>query len=191
MRALAALILLTFAAACSVEAGKRESGGYSVDIRAAGEDQVFVVTAPDGRVAAARVHDHVSAFLSSTEAHQAMAAMPTPERPVARDDNSVSIRAPGFSLHATGDGENSGENASPTPNDKTASSDENGRADVSMNIAGFGLNVNSDHNGGDERAQVRLTGLSEHDARQFITESDDLSPAVQAQMLTALGMSQD
>jgi hypothetical protein len=190
--------LALLAAACSVEAGKRHhGGGYSVDIRANGNDQVYMVTAPDGRTTAARVHDGASAMLNTQEMQQALASMPTPTPPANTGDNNVSIRAPGFSLHASGDGHDDDDGATTTPasGEKPAagpSSDQHDRGTVQMNIGGFGVDVNADDGGpgdADDRAQVRLTGLSAHDARKFITDADDLSPAVQSQMLTALGLS--
>jgi len=192
--------LALLAAGCSFEAGKgHHGGGYSVEIRANGNDQVYVVTAPDGRTTAARVHDHVSAMLNTQEMQQALASMPTPAPPSGNGDDNVSIRAPGFSLRASGDGHADDEAATTTPasGEKPAAApatDQHERGAVQMNIGGFGLDVNADDGGpgdADDRAQVRLTGLSAHDARKFITEADDLSPAVQSQMLTALGLSQD
>jgi hypothetical protein len=202
--------LAIFAAACSVETGKGPShGGYSVDIRANGNDQIYVVTAPDGRVTAARAHDGASALLDSQALQQALASMPAPASNPRYDDHQVSIRGPGFSLQASGD-DNDAESAdgndheaaaTPASPAKPAADNTDGHADthtdahsrghVTMNIGGFGLNVNADEGGpgdADDRAQVRLTGLSAHDARKFITDADELSPQVQAQMLTALGL---
>jgi len=190
--------LALLAAACSVEADKgRHGGGYSVDIRANGNDQVYVVTAPDGRTTAARVHDGASAMLNTQEMQQALASMPAPAPPSAYGDDNVSIRAPGFSLRASGDGHADDDAAATTPasGEKPAAApvgDEHERGAVQVNIGGFGIDVNADDGGpgdADDRARVRLTGLSARDARKFITHADDLSPAVQSQMLTELGLS--
>jgi hypothetical protein len=197
-----ALILCSalLAAACSVDVGKdHHGGGYTVEIRANGADHVFVVTGPDGRAVAARAHEGTSAMLDAHELQQALAAMPPPAPTSTHDDHGVSINGPGFSLHASGDDgdETTAATTAATTtaaNSEKPASDEHDRGAVTMNIGGFGLNVNADDGGpgeADDRAQVRLTGLSAHDARKFITEADDLSPAVQAQMLTALGLSQD
>jgi hypothetical protein len=40
----------------------------------------------------------------------------------------------------------------------------------------------------DDVAFVRITGADEETARDFITDADELSPAVQAQMLAELGL---
>ena len=198
MRALI-LCSVLLAAACSVDVGKnRQGGGYSVDISASGADQVFVVTGPDGRAAAARAHEGTSAMLDARQLQQALAAMPAPQAPPTSAEGGVSITAPGFSLHASGDHDSDAGAATTTAtaaaNGEKPAGEEHGRGAVTMNIGGFGLNVNADDGGpgeDDDRAHVRLTGLSAHDARKFITEADDLSPAVQARMLTALGLSQD
>ena len=210
MRALV-LCSALLAAACSVDVSKsHHGGGYNVEIRAYGDDHVFVVTAPDGRAVAARAHNGVSAVLDAHELQQALAAMPAPPPAAGDGEDAVSIRGPGFSLHASGDDrpETSPRSAAPASTiatttaatttaasgEKPAAAEEHERGNVTMNIGGFGLDVNADDGGpgdGDDRARVRLTGLSAHDARKFITDADDLSPAVQAQMLTALGLSQD
>ena len=199
-----ALILCSalLAAACSVDVGKsHHGGGYTVEIRASGADHVFVVTGPDGRAAAARAHEGTSAMLNAHELQQALAAMPAPASAPASGDHGVSISGPGFSLHASGDDDETATTTATTATatttasgEKPAASDEHDRGNVTMTIGGFGLNVNADDGGpgeDDDRAQVRLTGLSAHDARKFIIDADDLSPAVQSQMLTALGLNQD
>lgn len=189
MRALwiAALVLLS--AGCSVETTKaiHADGGYAVEVRANGDDQVFMVTGPHGQAVAARAHDGASALLSAAELQQALATMPAPPSPpLANADNAVSISAPGFSLHVTGD------NTAQQPAGKGEGDNTGRRGDITMNIGGFGMHVNADDGGaGGDRAQVRLTGLSAQDVHRFITGADELSPAVQAQMLTALGLSQD
>ena len=120
--------LAIFAAACSVETNGRH-GGYVVDIRAVENDAVYVVTAPDGRVAAARVHDGTSAMLDQHALQQALAAMPAPSTNPRYDDHEVSIRAPGFSLQASGnDDDKPGESAA---NGANASANANANAGAS------------------------------------------------------------
>jgi hypothetical protein len=209
--------LAVLAAGCSVDVNGAHHGGYAVEVRANGEDHVYIVTAPDGRVASAQSVDGHSAMLDAAHLQRALAAMPVPTTPDDGRDN-VSIRAPGFSMHASGDDDDddtttstttaAASHAPPPPAPPAAanaqkkpaegSDDEHdghgGHGNVSINFGGFGMQVNADDGGpghADDRAQVRLTGLSAHDARKFITDADDLSPAVQAQMLTALGMSQN
>lgn len=202
--------LAILATACSVDVGKGHGhGGYTVDIRAADHDVVYVVTAPDGHVAAARSHDGVSAMLDPQALQQALAAMPAPATNPRYDDHNVSIRAPGFSLEASGDDDDTADSAdsagdgerhaatttTPASGDKPAASDtdraDHGRGHVRMNIGGFSMEAEGNGDDGDGRAHVHFAGLNAHDARHFITEADELSPQVQAQMLTALGLSQD
>lgn len=201
--------LAIFAAACSVDIGKGHGhGGYVVDIRAADNDAVYMVTAPDGRVAAARSHNGASAMLDPQALQQALAAMPAPATNPRYDDHNVSIRAPGFALDASGDddGKNGDDGAdnnhdhpattTPASGTKPAASgagdhNDHGRGHVSMNVGGFSFDADGDSDSGDGRAHVHFAGLSAHDARHFITEADELSPQVQAQMLAALGLSQD
>ena len=199
--------LAIFAAACSVETNGRH-GGYVVDIRALENDAVYMVTAPDGRVAAARVHEGTSAMLDQHALQQALAAMPAPATNPRYDDHSVSIRAPGFSMDASGNDDdevNTNTNHSsdareneatttPASGEKPVSSsghDVEGRGHVRMNIGGFSFEADGDGDNGDGRASVHFAGLSAHDARHFITGADELSPQVQSQMLAELGLSQD
>ena len=196
--------LAILAAACSVETnGRGGHGGYTVDIRAADNDAVYIVTAPDGRVAAARSHEGASAMLDPQALQQALAAMPAPSTNARYDDHQVSIRAPGFSLQASGDDDDeanadshdhqttttsaSGEK----PAAGSTSNDQHGRGHVSMNIGGFSMDAEGNSEDGNGRAHVHFAGLSAHDARHFITEADELSPQVQSQMLAALGLTQD
>src|SRR5215475_9136054 len=115
--------LAIFAAACSVETNGRH-GGYTVDIRAVENDAVYMVTAPDGRVAAARVHDHTSALLDQHALQQALAAMPAATTNPRYDDHNVSIRAPGFSLDASGNDDD--DKGSASAHDDTSPSTNSG-----------------------------------------------------------------
>ena len=205
--------LALLAAACSVETnGHGAHGGYTVDIRAVDNDAVYVVTGPDGRVAAARSHNGTSAMLDQQALQQTLAAMPAPATNPRYDDHQVSIRAPGFSLQASGDDDDADGDgdadhhdhqatatatatSAPASGEKPAassnSSDQHGRGHVSMNIGGFSLDAQGDGEDGNGRAHVHFAGLSAHDARHFITDADELSPQVQTQMLAALGLPQD
>ncbi|MFZ2028744.1 MAG: hypothetical protein WAU68_00420 [Vitreimonas sp.] len=199
--------LAILAGACSVETNSRGGhGGYTVDIRAVENSAVYVVTGPDGRVAAARSQNGASAMLDPQALQQALAAMPAPATNPRYDDHEVSIRAPGFSLRASGDDDGAGaqdadnEHAgtpttTPASGEKPVASapanDVHGRGHVSMNIGGFSLDAEGDGDEGNGRAHVHFAGLSAHDARHFITDADELSPQVQTQMLAVLGLPQD
>jgi len=180
MRWLAALAALGLVAACDasevevngVEVG--EPGGYTIEIRASDLEQTYLILTPDGRTVGARSAEGASALMDGTRA-QALAA----EAPL-RNDEEVpevfSMRVPGFEMSVGG-------------NEDDASGD-NGQ--VRMNIGGGRQNitVHADEGGpgeADDRAYVRITGMDEEAVREFIAEADELSPAVQAQMLTELG----
>lgn len=200
--------LAMLAGACSVETNGGH-GGYTVDIRAVENSAIYVVTGPDGRVAAARSGNGASAMLDPQALQQALAATPAPASNPRYDDHEVSIRAPGFSLRASGNDDGASDSSdsesghsqpattTPASGEKPAAgatnsdNDVHGRGHVSMNIGGFSLDAEGEGNEGNGRAHVHFAGLSAHDARHFITEADELSPQVQTQMLAALGLPQD
>jgi hypothetical protein len=180
MRWLAALAALGLVAACDgsnvevngVEVG--EPGGYTVEIRASDIEQTYLILTPDGRTVGARSAEGASALMDSTRA-QALAAEAPPRNEEAAPE-LFSMRVPGFEMSVAG-------------NEDDANGD-NGQ--VRMNIGGGRQNitVHADEGGpgeADDRAYVRITGMDENAVREFIAEADELSPAVQAQMLTELG----
>ena len=192
MRALA-IALLAACAACSVEASKggdQTAGaqhGYTVEIRANGHDQLYQVTAPDGRVAAARVTNGESASLDTASLQRAVAEIPLPEHPQ-QNQGQVSLTGPGFSLHAQGDSDNAHSDGKV---DDDSDDDDHDHGSVQMRFGGFGMQVDADEGGpgdADDRAHVTLSGLSEKDARKFIDDAEDLSSAVRSQMLLELGL---
>jgi hypothetical protein len=68
---------------------------------------------------------------------------------------------------------------------------ERGRVALSIDGGAQNIEVNADEGGpgeGDDRAYVRITGADEETVRDFIAKADELSPAVQAQMLAELGL---
>jgi hypothetical protein len=149
--------------------------GYTLEIRASEIEQTYVVTAPDGRVVAARAAEGASALMDSARA-RALAGETQPQgEPV---PEVMSLRVPGFemSIGATEEGADG----------------ERGR--VALSIGGSdGQRIEVDANeggpgGADDRAHVRITGADEEAVRQFISRADELSPAVQAQMLAELGL---
>lgn len=146
-------------------------GGYTLQVVGAEKDQVYIVTAPDGRTAAARVTDGASALMGAGEAQNMVAAQQAamgPEPGAGGDDVHISV--PGFSLKVK-DGQGDGD-----------------RSHVQMKAAGFDLDVNADETGGSERAVVRIGGADAKSAREFIDGADGLSPEVRAQMREKLGL---
>ncbi len=179
MRAVLAAFVALLAAACvevkpGADGGELAGGadGYTLEVRASGAEQVFLVTAPDGETVAGRAAGGVSALMD-TAAIQALASVP-----VASDEQRqevVALRLPGLNLSVSGDPSGTG--------------GEGGR--VSIDIGGHSVEVNADEGGpgeADDRAHVLIRGVPESEVREFIAKADQLSPAVQAQMLAALGL---
>ncbi|MBC7769200.1 MAG: hypothetical protein H7124_10470 [Phycisphaerales bacterium] len=151
------------------------AGGYTIEVRATGAEQTYIVIAPDGLTVAARAAEGASALMESSRA-QALAANPPPE---GGEDlpEVMSLRLPGFSMSVSGmdEGEGGG---------------ENGRVNLSMGADGQNIVVRADEGGpgeADDRAYVRITGADADSVREFIDEQEDLSAEVKAQMRTALG----
>lgn len=175
MRWMIAALALCAAACSETElAGGPDStnppGGYTLEVRADQDVQVFLVTAPDGRTTAGRATDGVSGIMDA-EAARAFTVMPAGEAPL---PEVMALRLPGFDLSIAAEGETGAAEG----------------ARVSINAGGRQVEVNAreDGAGESERAHVRITGASEADARDFISEADELSPETQAQMLAALGL---
>ena len=172
------VVAALFTGACSVETngGAADShGGYRLEVRASEAEQIYLVTAPDGRVAAARAQDGQSTLLGASDIRAL--APPMARNTTAGDDNhTVSIHAPGFSLQASGDDEGKS---------------DGGQAHLSMNAGGQSIEIDADSDTGDAsdgRAHVVIAGADEKTARDFIAHADKLSPAVQAQMLSQVGL---
>jgi hypothetical protein len=89
----------------------------------------------------------------------------------------MSFRMPGFDLSIGATEDDAG--------------GDSGRVAISVGDGQRRVEVNANEGGpgdADNRAYVRITGADEAAVRNFITEADSLSPAVQAQMLAELGM---
>jgi len=146
-------------------------GGYTLQVVGAKDDQVYIVTAPDGRSAAAKVTGGVSALMGTGEAQNMVAAQQAAMGPdTGEGGEDVHISVPGFSLKVK-DGEGEG-----------------GHSRVQMKAAGFDLDVNADETGGSDRAVVRIGGADEKSARDFIDGADGLSDETKAQMREKLGL---
>lgn len=149
--------------------------GYTLEIRASELEQTYLVTAPDGRVAGARAAEGVSALMDSSRARALAGEAPPQGEEV---PEVMNLRVPGFEMSIGATEENA--------------DGERGR--VALSIGGpDGQRIEVDANeggpgGADDRANVRITGADEEAVRQFISRADELSPAVQAQMLAELGL---
>ena len=146
---------------------RNPAGGYTLEVRATrgqGVSSPPLTAAPSQANA-----DGVSALMD-LEAARGFTAMPETAAP----PEVLSLRVPGFELSIGAEGD--------------SSTTEGAR--VAINAGGRQVHVNAreDGDGGNENAHVRITGASETDVRDFITKADDLSPAIQAEMLAALGL---
>lgn len=147
------------------------SGGYTLEVRATEAEQVYVVTAPDGRVVGGRAAGGQSALLDEAGMNALSAMPPPPDAPLPNEQ--VGIRMPGFELSVSGD-EAGGEDA--------------GRVRIEIGEQKVEVDASDTGAEGGERAHVRITGADEAAARDFIAKADELSPATQAEMLAELGL---
>ena len=172
--ALAAPLVL---AACdgsysSYAAHREPAGGYTLEVRAVEGVQTFIVTAPDGRSTGSRVAEGASALLDG-DAIQSLGAM----EPLSDEAHPevFAMRFPGVDISVSADADN--------PNSESAN--------VRVNAGGRSVHVDADEGGPgdtDDRANVRITGATEEDARDFINDANDVSAEVKTQMLAAIGL---
>lgn len=171
--------LAAFAAACSADVNEGRAtpaaGGYTLEVRATAGEQTYLVTAPDGRVVAARAAEGASALMDADRA-LALAGDPPPEGETPPE--VMSMRLPGFEMQINAE--------------EDGAAGENGRVALSIG-GGEGTNivVNADEGGpgdADDRAYVRITGADEEAVRDFIQDAEELSPEVKTQMLAELGI---
>jgi hypothetical protein len=172
MAALAVLALT--ACSISTEPGPppkpASSEGFTLQIIADENSQVYYVAHADGRAAAARAAGGESTLIDPSEAEAAAEArlgvMGEPS------DGPVHIRFPGVSISVA---EQDGTGAD--------------RARVAINVAGHEILVDAQDHGDDkEDAVVRIPGVSAEAARDFIDDAERLSADVKAQMKEALGL---
>jgi hypothetical protein len=144
--------------------------GWTMQVLGTEANQIYVVTGPDGKTAAARVQGGVSAMIPDGEAQTLMSEAQTA---FSRDlpDEKVSIAAPGVSIKVAGD-----------------ESVEGGRGSVRIAVGGVSIDVDGDDSSGDGRGTVRIAGVDGEAAHKFIDEAEGLSPDVKRQMREKLGI---
>lgn len=148
------------------------AGGYTLEVRADENAQTYIVTAPDGRQTATRVVDGASALLDANTIQSLgdMQPLNTEAQP-----EVFALRFPGVDISVAADEDN--------PNSESAT--------VRVNAAGRSVHVDADEGGpgdADDRANVRITGATESDARDFINDAENVSGEVKTQMLAAVGL---
>lgn len=173
MRAVIAVLALALAACDGATMGEQEpAGGYTLEVRADEEVQTYIITAPDGRATAARSAEGASALLDADAIERLGAMQPLNPEP---QPEVFALRFPGVDIAVSADEDN--------PNSESAQ--------VRVSAGGRTVHVDAEEGGpggvGD-RANVRITGATEEDAREFIDDAEHLSSEVKAQMLATLGL---
>jgi hypothetical protein len=148
-------------------------GGYTLEVRAAEGVQTYVVIAPDGRQTGTRVAEGASALLDAN-AIQDLGDM-EPLNDGEPNPEVFAMRFPGVDISVAADESD--------PNSESAT--------VRVNAGGRSVHVDAEDGGpgeNDDRANVRITGATESDARDFINDAENVSAEMKQQMLTALGL---
>lgn len=168
----APLILAACDGSYSTAATQEPAGGYTLEVRAVEGVQTYVVTGPDGRQTGTRVAEGASALMDAS-AIQGLGDMePLRDEP---NPEVFSLRFPGVDISVAADESD--------PNSESAT--------VRVNAGGRTVHVDAEDGGpgeNDDRANVRITGATEEDARDFINDAEDVSAEVKQQMLAALGL---
>ena len=165
-------------AACDAQGAKSgahsvAAPGYTLDVFARDNEQIYLVSDAQSHVAAARVVDHVSSLIAADDARALLAQRQ--EMFHAPREGGVNIQAGGFSMKIDGEGD--------------TDSKEGGNAHIDINAGGHGITIDAQGDSGDSsRARVHISGADQDTARKFISEADDLSADVKAQMLHTLGL---
>lgn len=169
----APLILAACDGSYSTDAADQEpAGGYTLEVRAVEGVQTFVVTAPDGRSTGSRVAEGASALLDGDQIQSLGAMEPLSEE---AHPEVFAMRFPGVDISVAADESD--------PNSESAT--------VRVNAGGRSVHVDAEEGGSGEvgdRANVRITGATEQDARDFINDANDVSVEVKTQMLAAIGL---
>jgi hypothetical protein len=131
------------------------------------------VTAPDGRQTASRFADGASTLLDA-DAMRSLGDM----EPLNGEANPevFALRFPGVDISVAADESD--------PNSESAT--------VRVNAGGRTVHVDAEEGGpgeSDDRANVRISGATEEDAREFINDAEHVSVEVKQQMLAAVGLS--
>ncbi len=172
--ALAAPFILAACDASSMSSSgvQEPAGGYTLEVRAVEGVQTYIVTAPDGRQTASRVAAGTSALLDADQIQRLGVAEPLSAEP---HPEVFALRLPGVNISVAADEDD--------PDGDSAT--------VLVNAGGRTVHVDAQDGGpgdNDDRANVMISGATESDARDFITDAEDVSAEVKQQMLTAVGL---
>lgn len=179
-------VLVAFAfmgalAACSVSTDGANPApapreGFTLSVIAEENEQIYLVTHTDGRAAAARVAGTTSEIIepaaAETRIEERLGVLGESETP-------VQISFPGFSLSVAAQDRGEGKE----------------RARIAINAGGQEVLIDADDAGGPahegdgaDRAAVRVPGVNEDAARDFITDAENMSAETKAEMLRLLNL---
>jgi hypothetical protein len=147
--------------------GANAKGDYNLQVFAAGEAKIYLMSGPAGKTVAARAADGQSAIMPVADAQAllekhtgALAATPT-------GGETVKIQVPFLGIDVVSD--ESGDNAK-------------------VRINAGGQKVEVDANDAADLAHVRVSGVDAASARDFINDAEGLSAETKAEMLKSMGL---
>lgn len=151
--------------------------GFTLSVIAEEGEQIYMVTHTDGRAAAARVAGATSEIIEPTTAE---ARIEERLGVLGESDTPVQINFPGFSLSVASQDRGEGKE----------------RARIAINAGGQEVLIDADdtntggaaRDDGADRAAVRIPGVNEEAARNFITEAEHMSAETKAEMLRLLNL---
>jgi len=151
--------------------------GFTLSVIAEEGEQVYMVTHTDGRAAAARVEGATSEII---EPETAQARIEERLGVLGESDTPVQITFPGFSLSVASQDRGEGKE----------------RARIAINAGGQEILIDADdadrdratRDDGADRAAVRIPGVSEDAARDFIMDAERMNAETKAEMLRLLNL---
>lgn len=181
---LAAFALAGALGACSVATDGTNPApapreGFTLSVIADDGEQIYMVTHTDGRAAAARVVGETSEIIEPATAE---ARIEERLGVLGESDTPVQINLPGFSLSVASQDRGEGKE----------------RARIAINAGGQEILIDADdansaaarRDDGADRAAVRIPGVNENAARNFITEAERMDAATKAEMLRLLNLTE-
>jgi hypothetical protein len=146
--------------------------GWTMEIAGTDASVVYLVTGPAGQRAAARVVDGKSALVDEAEAQTILVASQAALAETPAGDERVAIKFPGVDIKVSA----------------TEGGVDGERGRVAINAGGVSVNVDGDDSSGDGRGNVRIAGVNEKAALEFIDGLEELSPETKTQMREKLGL---
>ncbi|MES1203483.1 MAG: hypothetical protein ABUS57_18760 [Pseudomonadota bacterium] len=177
----AAAALVAIVSACGAQSGENKGApqaaaapSYTLDVFAREQEQIYLVSYSDGKVAAARSDgaDH-SEIIAPEEAHRLLDERQQEFRSPEHQAVNVEVGGVKIAVSGSGDDNNGG---------------KSGEAHIDVNAGGHGMTLDAQGDDENGRARVHITGADAEAARKFINDAEHLSPDVKQQMLQELGL---